>query len=86
MQKKLRLSKSTPKDWCVIHWLGGEVKIFGTEKECKAWAKKNSFNPNAPIYYAFPVAGIVIHNHKHEHTHIEKSHTKKKVSQPPKTL
>lgn len=53
------------KKWCVIHWLGGEVKMFGSEKECKKWATTNSFNKDAPIFYAFPVAGVIIHAHKH---------------------
>ena len=59
------------KKWCVVHWLSGEVKMFGSEKECQSWAKKNSFNPKAPIYYAFPVAGLIVHSHIHEHTHKE---------------
>jgi len=65
-------SKKKQQPWCVIHWLGGEVKMYGSEKNCKAWAKRNSFNPEAPIFYAFPVAGILIHNHKYEHVHINK--------------
>ena len=59
-------------DWCVMHWLGGEIKMFGTEKDCRQWAKSNSYNDKAPIYYAFPVAGVNLVVHHHEHKHYEK--------------
>lgn len=58
---KKTIKKNT---WCVMHWLTGKTDRFGTEKDCKKWARKMSFNPQAPIFYAFPVAGIVIHYHE----------------------
>lgn len=78
---KKKLPKSTPKEWVVVHWISGDVQHFGKEKDCKDWAKKNSFNKDAPIYYAFPVKGLVLHTHQHEHqhTHVEKKETQKVV-------
>jgi hypothetical protein len=74
MKKKQKKIKPRIKkgDWCVMHWLGGEIKMFGTEKDCRDYAKRNSYNKNAPIFYAFPVAGVQLIIHHHEHIHTEK--------------
>lgn len=66
--KELAVSKDA---WCVVHWVDGSAKMFGTQKECREWARKNSFNKDAPIYYAFPVAGIVIQSNLHFHETVE---------------
>lgn len=63
-----------------MHWLGGELKMIGSEKDCRAWAKKNSYNSEAPIYYSFPIAGITLQVIKHEHTHKEIPGKIKKVN------
>jgi hypothetical protein len=68
-------------NWCVVHWLTGAVKRYGSRKECREWASKKSYNKDAPIYYAFPVAGIVLHEHIHEHTHKHIEKPAKKVKQ-----
>lgn len=67
------MSKIKTKEWCVVHWLGGEVIRFGTEKDCRKYARKESFNPKCPIFYAFPVAGVIVHYHKQ----VEKKSKKK---------
>lgn len=62
-----------------MHWLGGDVKLIDTKKECFKWIKKNEINSKSPIYYAFPVDGVVIHKHIHEVTHVEKIMKPKKA-------
>jgi len=36
---KLSIKKG---DWCVMHWLGGDIRMFGTEKDCRACREKSS--------------------------------------------
>lgn len=49
--------KQNKQIWATMHWLG-EIKNIGTEKEVKAWCKKNQLNPKHPIYYAIPLHGV----------------------------
>lgn len=77
-QEKILQKKQEKQQWCVVHWLSGEVKLIGSKAACTKYAKRNSFNPESPIYIPIPVAGIILHNHKHEHVHKEVVHTKHK--------
>ena len=86
MKKEKQLEeKQAKQDYCVIHWLGGTVKLIGSMTECRKWAKRNNYSEKHPIYLTLPIAGVVIHNHKHEHTHIEKSHIKRRPPNVPST-
>ena len=49
------------KQWGVLHWLTGELKMIGSEKEAREWIKRSNYNPSSPIFYAFPIGGIMLH-------------------------
>lgn len=44
--------------WAAVHCLGSIKMIFSTEKECRAWCKRNSYNPKHPIYISLPLHGV----------------------------
>lgn len=58
--------KST-QNWVACHWIDGSIVRTGTEKEMRDFCRKNSFNPEHPIYYAYPINGINIVEVKHDH-------------------
>lgn len=78
--KKEVEKKQSKQVWCVIHQFGGKVDFIGSKQDCLKRAKRESFNPKHPIYYAIPVDGMVIHNHEHKVTHEEIKHTKKTIN------
>lgn len=46
--------------WAAVHFLGDVSCLFETEKACRDYCKRNSFNPKSTIYKPVKLYGITV--------------------------